>query len=76
MVLISNLTLVFEKFEPNYPNLGILAKHPQIRVFWTKNDQLLDLKEMFPIRYFEGADFKPSRSEVLSSLVPRLQEQI
>ena len=48
-VVISNLTLVFENFEPEFPNIGIMGK----------KCQLSNLNNIFTVHYFEGADFKP-----------------
>ena len=47
-VLIANLTLAFEKFEPKSLNLGIMGKKYQFS----------NLNEILPLYYFEGADFK------------------
>ena len=48
-VLISNLTLIFKKFEPKSPNLGI---------FDQKIPKFSNLNEILSVSYFEGADFK------------------
>ena len=47
-VLISNLTLVFENFDPKYRNVSIYAK----------KYQLPNLNEILPVPCFQGADSK------------------
>ena len=47
-VLISNLILVFENFEPKCPNWDI----------WAKKYQLSNLNKILLAPYFEGSDFK------------------
>ena len=48
-VLISNLTFVFQNVEPKYPILGVLGQ--KVLTFKSFN-------EIFPVPYFEGADYK------------------
>ena len=47
-VLNSNVTLVFENFEPKFLNLGVLGE--KLLTF--------NLNEFLPVSCFEGADFK------------------
>ena len=46
-------------FQIWYWSSKILSPNPQIWAFWIRRYKLFNLNEILPVRYFEGADFKP-----------------